>query len=117
MTGVYVFFVIMAVLLLSLKSEHQGRNVQGHRNRRPSGGYAAPGRDDGEDYGNTYTRIGHPHYMDDTDYECPRCSARFKDDGMRCPECGARFDGTENDMEEYYDEEDEEDMWDEEDGL
>ncbi len=47
----------------------------------------------------------------------PRCGARFKDDGMRCPECGARFDGTENDMEEYYDEEDEEDMWDEEDGL
>ena len=65
----------------------------------------------------TGTRIEHPHYIDDTDYECSVCGSRFDRASDTCPHCGAVFVHTEVDNEEYYEEEDEEDAWDEEDGL
>ncbi len=65
----------------------------------------------------TGTRIEHPHYSDDTDYECSVCGSRFDRESGTCPHCGAVFNSMEVDTEEYDEEEDEEDAWDEEDGL
>ena len=62
-------------------------------------------------------RIDHPHLLDDTDYECPKCGARFSRDIMKCPRCGATFSGKREDWEEFNDEEDEMEAWDEEEGL
>ena len=63
------------------------------------------------------TRIDHPHLIDDDDYECPVCGARFEKNVMTCPRCGARFTGKVTDTEEFDEEEDEMEAWDEEDGI
>ena len=62
------------------------------------------------------TLIVHPHYYDDTDYECSECHARFNHPYKRCPECDAVFEDKTIDNEEYEDEEDDEFDMDEEDG-
>lgn len=63
------------------------------------------------------TLIVHPHYYDDTDYECSECHARFKHPFKRCPECDAVFEDKTVDNEEYEDEEDDEYDMDEEDDM
>ena len=63
------------------------------------------------------TRIDHPHLIDDDDYECPVCGARFEKNVMTCPRCGAWFTGKVTDTEEFDEEEDEMEAWDEEDGI
>lgn len=60
--------------------------------------------------------IEHPHYIDDTDYECSRCGERFDEKARVCHCCGAVFADTEVDQREYDDEEDEEFDMDEEEG-
>lgn len=62
-------------------------------------------------------RVDHPHCINDDDYECSICGARFSRDMMTCPHCGVRFSGKQDDWEEFDEEEDELEAWDEEEGL
>ncbi len=59
--------------------------------------------------------VRHPHYIDDPDYECSRCGKRFDEERSVCPGCGAVFTGSETDLREYEEEEDDEFDMDEED--
>ena len=59
-------------------------------------------------------QIDHKHYIDDDDYECSACGARFRKGSTVCPSCGARFSGTKVDEEEFEEEMMEEEDWDEE---
>ncbi len=72
------------------------------------------GRGSGSSDGDRIVRIAHPHYVEEDDYECPVCGARFTRNVMTCPACGNHFSGTRIDEEEYDEEEDEWDDWDEE---
>ena len=49
-------------------------------------------------------RIDHLHYMEEDEYECPACGARFTRDLMTCPACGARFSGRTEDDTAFIDE-------------
>ena len=91
-----VWIILVAVVVLGLLSG-------GNKSRSGAGGKNA--------------RIDHPHLIDDDDYECPACGARFEKDVMTCPRCGARFAGKVTDTEEFDEEEDEMEAWDEEDGI
>ena len=61
------------------------------------------------------TRIDHRHYIDEDDYECSVCGARFRKGTMVCPSCGAKFVGTRVDEDEFEEEMMEEEDWDEDD--
>ena len=52
--------------------------------------------------------ICHPHYDDDTDYECSVYGARFFRASDDCPKCGTWFVEKKTDYEEYEEEEDDE---------
>ena len=67
--------------------------------------------------GNSFIRIRIPHLIEDDEYRCNSCGARFWQDTRICPSCGVVFTGTVTDDEEYEDEEEEMEAWDEEDGL
>ena len=47
------------------------------------------------------TRIDHPHYSSEDEYECSVCGTRFGRASMVCPHCGVRFNRTETDHEEF----------------
>ena len=58
-------------------------------------------------------RIEHPHYEEDTDYECGICGKRFDEPYASCPYCGVSFNCKETDETEYEEEEEEdEEFWD-----
>ena len=67
--------------------------------------------------GNSFIRIHIPHLIEDDEYRCNNCGARFRRDLRICPSCGVLFTGTVKDDSEYEDEEEEMEAWDEEDGL
>lgn len=55
--------------------------------------------------------IYHPHVIEDDDYECSYCNARFSRENTACPKCGAKITGkTEKNEEEWLDEEEALDM-------
>ena len=49
-------------------------------------------------------RLFVPHFMEDDEYKCPVCKARFWKDYMVCPNCGTRFTGTREDDGEFMEE-------------
>ena len=49
-------------------------------------------------------RIEHPHIVEDSEYECSACGARFGEKRMSCPKCGAKFEGTRVDNTEFDEE-------------
>ena len=49
-------------------------------------------------------RIHHPHYVQEDEYECSVCRARFSEDVMVCPACGARFSRLRQDDMEFIEE-------------
>ena len=94
------FWIVLAVLAVLLLSS------SGKRKKNGNGSSGEDGR-----------RVGHLHYIDPDEYECPVCHATFKRNVMVCPQCGTRFTGTREDMTAYDDELEEElemDEWDEE---
>ena len=50
------------------------------------------------------TRIDHPHYFEEDDYECSVCGIRFQGKSMICPKCGAKFTGIREDDGEFIEE-------------
>ena len=50
--------------------------------------------------------IYHPHVIEEDDYECSRCRARFRKEAVSCPKCGTVMSGkTVKDEDEWIDEE------------
>ena len=50
--------------------------------------------------------IYHPHVIEEDDYECSRCHARFRKEAVSCPKCGITMSGkTVKDEDEWIDEE------------
>ena len=50
--------------------------------------------------------IYHPHVIEEDDYECSRCHARFRKEAVCCPKCGITMSGkTVKDEDEWIDEE------------
>ena len=50
--------------------------------------------------------IYHPHVIEEDDYECSRCHARFRKETVSCPKCGTVMSGkTVKDEDEWIDEE------------
>ena len=66
---------------------------------------------------NSFIRVRIPHLIEDDEYRCNTCGARFRKDIRKCPSCGVLFTGTVTDESEYEDEEEEMEAWDEEEGL
>ena len=55
--------------------------------------------------------IYHPHVIEEDDYECSRCHARFRKEAVCCPKCGITMSGkTVKDEDEWIDEEEELDI-------
>ena len=99
-TGFWIILGLLAVLLLA---------SSGKQKKNAGGGSAGAEKTD--------KRIDHLHYIDQDEYECPKCGARFRKNIMVCPKCGARFSGRVENMAEYDDELEEElemEEWEEE---
>jgi len=62
------------------------------------------------------TRIDHPHYVTDDEYECSVCGRRFMKNVLTCPCCGAVFTRVVTNNDEWAEEFDEECDMDEEEG-
>lgn len=65
----------------------------------------------------SFIRVHIPHLIEDDEYRCNNCGARFRQDVRICPSCGILFTGMVKDDSEYEDEAEEMDAWDEEDGF
>ena len=92
-TWIWIGLGVLAVCLLGSKGKPSGGKISG----KP-------------------TRINHPHYISNDEYECSVCGARFNRALAVCPRCGARFIGSRTDDDEYDEELEEElemDEWDE----
>ena len=56
------------------------------------------------------TKIHHPRYYEDDEYECGICGTRFSRDANACPHCGVHFNQTETNWEAFDDEEELDDI-------
>lgn len=90
MTWLWIFIGAIALLSLFSGGSHQNNNISGKA---------------------VAHWIYHPHVIDDDDYECSKCHARFRKESPSCPKCGTMIKGkTEKDEDEWIDEEEELDM-------
>ena len=97
--GILAFALILRVLLR--KNRKENRTIARGLRERPR------------------TRIDHPHYLTDDEYECTVCGTRFRSNADRCPHCGVIFNRTAVSEDEFVQELEEEmdmDDWDGENG-